>query len=131
LLGCPHLRNFGAFRPLHAGNRLAADAGVRHIAFDTLACAKHLEQAGVDRTQAEAMNQYLRPDLATKADIATVQQDIAALRQEMKAEIAGFENRFLTAISSLESRINQREMRLVGVMAVMLGILFALLKFTP
>jgi hypothetical protein len=49
----------------------------------------------------------------------------------MKAEIAGLENRFLTAISSLESRINQREMRLVGVMAVMLGVLFALLKFTP
>jgi hypothetical protein len=84
------------------------------MALDTLAYAKHLEDAGVDRRQAEAhaeaINRYLLPDLATKADLAAMEQRI----------VAAFEN-----------RLHQVEIRILGVVAAMLGLLFALLKFTP
>jgi hypothetical protein len=105
------------------------------MAFDTLAYAKHLEQAGVERRQAEAhaeaMNQYLRPDLATKADIAALEQRIdqrltvmeQSLRAEIKSEIAALEQR-------LQRLIHQTQLQTLGIMAAMLGILFALLKFT-
>jgi hypothetical protein len=127
------------------------------MAFDTLAYAKHLEQAGVERRQAEAhaeaMNQYLRPELATKADIAALEQstkaDSTALGQSTKAAIAALEQRIdqrLTVleqslraeikseIAALEQRlqrlIHQTQLQTLGIMAAMLGILFALLRFT-
>jgi hypothetical protein len=108
------------------------------MAFDTLAYAKHLEQAGVDRKQAEAhaeaMNEYLRPDLATKADTAALQADIAALERSTKAELAALEQRidqrFTTLEQRLERLIHQTQLQTLGIMAAMLGILFALLRFT-
>jgi hypothetical protein len=46
------------------------------MAFDVLAYMKRLEAGGVARDQAEvhaeAINDYLRPDLATKEDIAFI-----------------------------------------------------------
>jgi hypothetical protein len=108
------------------------------MAFDTLAYAKHLEQAGVDRRQAEAMNQYLRPDLATKIHIDALEQsmkaEIAALEQSTKAEIAALEqrieHRFVVLEQRLERLIHQTQLQTLGIMAAMLGILFALLRFT-
>jgi hypothetical protein len=49
------------------------------------------------------------------------------------------EQRLLVAIQQLEARLEARletrmhqgELRMIGVMAAMLGLLFALLKFTP
>ncbi|MGD9615871.1 MAG: hypothetical protein AB7H90_10995 [Alphaproteobacteria bacterium] len=99
------------------------------MVFDTLAYAKHLKASGFTRQQAEAQaeapNRFVLPDLATKADL--------------RAEIAGLEQRLLTAMQQMEARldarietrIHQTELRMIGVMAAMLGLLFALLKFTP
>ena len=90
------------------------------MAFDTLGYAKHLEQAGVERRQAEAhaeaMNQYLRPELATKADLAALEQRIA--------------QRFTTQVQRFERLIPQTQWQTLGIMAALLGILFALLRFT-
>lgn len=95
------------------------------MVFDTLAYAKHLEAGGFTReqaeAQAEALNRFVLPDLATQADL--------------KAEIAGLEQRLLAAMQQmearLEARLHQTELRMIGVIAAMLGLLFALLKFTP
>ena len=46
------------------------------MAFNTRAYAKRLKKAGIKRKQArahaEAMNRYLRPDLATKSDLTAL-----------------------------------------------------------
>ena len=80
------------------------------MALDTLAYTKHLEQAGIDRrhaeAHAEAISRYVVPDFATKPDPAALEH-------------------------RLEARIHQAELRILGVVAAMLGLLFVLLKFTP
>ncbi len=61
------------------------------VAFDTLAAARDLETAGMDRGQAEAVASVIRAgqsDLATKADLAVVQADIATLRWIIGVDIA-------------------------------------------
>ena len=61
--------------------------------FDTLHAAKALTAAGFEARQAEAITDTIREafteSVATKADIAAVKADIADLRAEMKADIAG------------------------------------------
>ena len=52
-------------------------------AFDTLAAAQDLEAAGIERKHAEAIAKTVRDgqgDLATKADIAALKSDVAALK---------------------------------------------------
>jgi len=52
-------------------------------AFDTLAAARDLEAAEFSREQAEAIARTIRSgqgDLATKADVAAVRSDVAALK---------------------------------------------------
>jgi hypothetical protein len=103
----------------------AALAGSPAVTLDTLAYTKHLEQAGVERHQAEAhaeaLNRYLLPDLVTKADLL-------GLEQRMEHRMQAMEQRLLAAF---ENRLHQVEIRMLGVVAAMLGLLFALLKFTP
>jgi uncharacterized protein involved in exopolysaccharide biosynthesis len=59
------------------------------VLFDTLKLSRRLEQAGFTRDQAigaaEALSDAITGDLATKADIAEVRGEIAALRAEMGA----------------------------------------------
>ena len=95
------------------------------MVFDTLAYMKRLEAGGIARDQAEAhaeaINDYLRPDLATK-------DDIAVLRSELKTDIAALRS----DIATFRQDMAQREARLIGIVAAMLGVLFgaiALLKF--
>ena len=61
------------------------------MTFDTLSYARRLRQAGVPEQQAEAMADATRElvvqDVATKADIASVKADLAALEQRLKADI--------------------------------------------
>jgi hypothetical protein len=112
------------------------------MAFDTLAYMKRLEAGGIDRAQAEAhaeaINDYLRPDLATKDDIAALrgemellrgemQSEMRLLRAEVHADMAGLEQRMVGAISTLRQDIATREARLIGVIAAMLGVLFGLI----
>jgi hypothetical protein len=101
------------------------------MAFDTLAYMKRLEAGGIDRAQAEAhaeaVNDYLRPDLATKDDIATLRGEMDVFRAEAHAGMAGLEQRLVGAISTLRQDIATREARLIGVIAAMLGVLFGLI----
>lgn len=113
------------------------------MALDALAYAKHLEGAGVERRQAEAhaeaMNRYLLPDLATKADLLGLEERMdhrmQAMEQRMDQRMQAMEQRMQAMeqrlIAMFENRLHQVEIRMLGVVAAMLGLLFALLKFTP
>ncbi|MBV8888800.1 MAG: hypothetical protein JO305_03945 [Alphaproteobacteria bacterium] len=79
------------------------------MAIDTLAYTKALEAAGVERraaeAQAEALIKHVLPDLVTKTDLDQ-------------------------AIERLEHRLTVRVFGMVlGIVGVMDGILFALLRF--
>ena len=59
--------------------------------FDTLSAAKRLREAGFNEDQAEAIAEGMREaatadrsDLATKADLAVLKADLAAVRIEMR-----------------------------------------------
>jgi hypothetical protein len=77
------------------------------MTIDTLAYTKHLEQAGVERRQAEAfaeaLHRFVVPDLATKADLTT-----------LKHELIGV--------------IHTTELRSLGVVAAMLSLAVAIIK---
>ncbi|MDE0241110.1 MAG: hypothetical protein OXI95_04965 [bacterium] len=64
------------------------------VAFDTLAAARDLEKAGMDRAQAEAVANVVRAgqgELATKADVD-------ALREATRADLDALENRMMAAL---------------------------------
>lgn len=75
------------------------------MAIDTLAYTKHLEGAGVQRAEAEAhaeaLTQHVLPDLATKTDLEQLKHDLTV-------RIFGL---------------------VLGIVGVMNGMLFALLRF--
>jgi hypothetical protein len=79
------------------------------MALDTLAYAKHLEQAGIVRahaeTLAEAPNAHVLPDLATKPDLENLRRDLVAV-------------------------MHQIQLQSIGISAVLLGVLFAFIKLT-
>jgi hypothetical protein len=87
-------------------------AGVRAVTIDTLAYAKHLEQAGVERRQAEALaealNRFVFPDLATN--------------QKLASEIAALEHRLMAALHTIE-------IRSLGIIAAMLGLAVTIIKW--
>ena len=79
------------------------------MALDTLAYAKHLEQAGIERAHAEAlaeaMNAHVVPDLATRLDLENLRRDLIAA-------------------------MHQIQLQSIGIFAVLLGVLFAFIKLT-
>src|SRR4051812_47136210 len=81
------------------------------MVFDTLAYMKRLEAGGIARDEAEAhaeaINDYLRPDLVTKDDLET---EIAALRSELKTDIAALRS----DLATFRQDMVQRETRLIG-----------------
>ncbi|MBG6243436.1 MAG: DUF1640 domain-containing protein, partial [Candidatus Symbiopectobacterium sp. Dall1.0] len=61
-------------------------------AFDTLQASEELETAGISREQARAISLVVRKshevaDVATKADIAEVNRNVADVRKDLSAEI--------------------------------------------
>jgi hypothetical protein len=94
------------------------------MALNTLAYAKHLEEAGVERRQteahAEAANHYIVADLATRAD---VERGFASQNQELANAVTNLRSKF--AIS-----LHQAELRILGVTFAMLSLLFVLIKLT-
>ena len=79
-------------------------------AFDTLGATRHLKAAGVAQPHAEAVVDVVRDSregLATKADIALLNESMEALRREMK-----------TGMDALSSRIDT--------LTWMIGLLFVM-----
>lgn len=78
------------------------------MTIDTLAFAKHLEAAGVQReaaeAHAEALIHYVLPDIATKPDL---EHGLERLKHDLTARIFGL---------------------VLGIVGLMNGILFALLR---
>jgi hypothetical protein len=85
---------------------------------DTLAYAKHLEENGFDRRQAEALaeatNRYTVPDLATKQDLT---QEMRAVRQDL----TNLETRLLAAIHTAQFQS-------IGIIAALIGLALAVGK---
>ena len=98
------------------------------MTIDTLAYAKTLEAAGVDRraaeAQAEAFTQHVLPDLLTKVDLATTK---AELERSIEQAVHRVE-------AALARGIYEQTWRLVGLVFAIVGlldaILFALLRFS-
>ena len=117
------------------------------MAFDTLSYARRLKQAGMPEAQAEAVAEATRDaitaDVATKADIErleattkvefadvrheieNVRHEMAALRTELKNDIAALDARMNAAMDSLGLRLT---IRLGGLIAVGVAVLAAVIK---
>lgn len=95
------------------------------MSIDTLAYAKTLEGAGLDRRA-----QHILPDLVTKADFATVETDIeqAIGRLNIRSDqaVERLENKLNLEAERAEHRI---ALRLVGIVGAFAAAPFALLRF--
>ncbi len=104
--------------------------------FDALAAAGTLREAGFEDRQAEAVAGVVRHAtrlrgrrfadrgaLATKADIAALRADHAALRADTRADITALRADLDTGLAALESRLTVRMVAMGGVLvAVMAGL---------
>lgn len=79
------------------------------IVFDTHRFVKHLTQVGFTLGQAEALAEeqvnLINSNLATKADIAAVEADIAAVEAALKADIAAVEAALKADIAAVEAAL--------------------------
>ena len=73
--------------------------------FDTLTTARELEAAGIERRQAEAIAEGMRravgadrDELATKADLADVRADLAALEARLTWRLVGIAAAIVAAV---------------------------------
>jgi hypothetical protein len=98
-------------------------------AFDTLAYAKKLKEAGFTEQQAEVQAEALRAvvdaNLATKEDIAMVQRDIKKLEAELRRDMKELETTLRRDMKEIESRIT---LRLGGLIVVGVGVLAVLIE---
>ncbi len=89
--------------------------------FDTLKAARHLEDAGIETKQAEAivttMAKAFDDSVATKADLADVKADLAAVKAELKQDNADLKAELATAVN-----------RMLLAQLAIAGLLFAALK---
>ena len=67
-------------------------------AFDTLTTARELEAAGVERRQAEAHAEALRRAVSADRDEFATKADLAGVRDELRADLAGLEARMYRAL---------------------------------
>ena len=66
--------------------------------FDTLTTARELEAAGVERRQAEAHAEALRRAVSADRDEFATKADLAGVRDEIRAALAGLEARMYRAL---------------------------------
>ena len=121
--------------------------------FDTLAAARAMEAAGVERRQAEGIAMTMRDAVtlgaATKADIGDVKaelkediadvrrevadvktelkEDIAGLRTELKEDIAGLRTELKADMANLEIRLMKVILAVAGGQAALIVALLKLL----
>lgn len=75
----PRESGAGGSASAHTCRKNTADTAT---GFDTPVVIRKLEAAGVDRGQAEAHTEALRDGLATKADIARLEEEMASMATE-------------------------------------------------
>ncbi|BAE74432.1 hypothetical protein SGGMMB4_02603 [Sodalis glossinidius str. 'morsitans'] len=90
------------------------------VAFDTLQALEELETAGISREQARAISLVVRKshevaDVATKADIAEVNRNVADVRKDLSAEIADVRKDIAHRFEKTEAQISdvRKDMQLV------------------
>ena len=108
------------------------------MAIDTLKVAKRLREAGFTEPQAEAVIAAVQEgteaaDLATKADLAELKVEIAALRTELRSDIREAELRLEAKIEAIKADILNRIFGLIlGTLVVnivaVVGAMFAAAK---
>ncbi|MGL9724500.1 DUF1640 domain-containing protein [Sodalis sp. (in: enterobacteria)] len=81
------------------------------VAFDTLQASEELETAGISREQARAISLVVRKshevaDVATKADIAEVNRNVADVRKDLSAEIADVRKDMAHRFEKTEAQIS-------------------------
>lgn len=107
------------------------------FSLDTHTMVKDLIAAGFTEKQAEAhvstLSGFIRYNLATKADVAKIERDIAELRKETKTDIETLRKETKTEIANVRKDIElmKRDLtiRMGGIMAVGVGIIVALSAF--
>src|SRR5438067_2745089 len=110
------------------------------VPFDTLKLARRLEAAGFPTQQAGDMAEGIAEalsELATKADLAALRNeiaaDIAALRADAKADIAGLRNEIRADIAALHADMEmlRRDMtiRLGGMIVIAVGVLLTAMRY--
>lgn len=100
-------------------------------AFDTLAYAKKLKEAGFTEQQAEVQAEALRAvvdaNLATKQDVALLQREIKESESGLRRDMKELETTLRRDMKEIESRITWRLGGLivagVGVLAVLMELL--------
>lgn len=110
------------------------------LAFDTHRFVKHLTENGFTEKQAEALAieqiKLLDGNLATKADIALIQRNIEALRQETGTSIEALRQETRANVEALrqETRANIEALKsdllkwLFGALIAQSGLIVALVK---
>ena len=124
------------------------------VTFDKLAYVDRLTAAGVDEGQARALavglDQALREEVATKADIGAVRTDLAAVRHELKADVDALRQEVTADIAALRQELKadivaaRNELRAdnqvtkhdmlrwtVGMAFAQVGLTVALIRFLP
>jgi hypothetical protein len=107
------------------------------MTIDTLEYVKKLEAAGVDRRAAEAHAEALRAsiedELATKSDIVRLEASTKSDILRLEAKISEFKTELESKIATLESKFSdfRAEMMkyLIAQTFVIIGVVFALLRF--
>ena len=104
-------------------------------AFDTLAAARDMENAGLPREAAEAVAGAIRAgqgELATKADLDALQSatraDLDALQSATRADLDVLRNATRAELAAVEARMTWR---IVLALAAQAGLIVALLKWLP
>ena len=104
------------------------------LAFDTLAYARRLKEAGVDDAQAEAHAEAVRDavteGVATKADLET---SIAGLRTDLKADVARLEGKIENCATKADvyRLLWIQTGTIAGVIVAASGVVVALIKLLP
>ncbi|MGX8941978.1 hypothetical protein ACWWJF_18525 [Symbiopectobacterium sp. Eva_TO] len=90
------------------------------VAFDTLQASEELQTAGLTSQQAKAISLVVRKshevaDVATKADIAEVNRNVADVRKDLSAEIADVRKDMAHRFEKSEAQISdvRKDMQLV------------------
>ena len=106
---------------------------------DRLSLANALAEAKIERSAAERIAteivEAIHNSVATKDDIAAIRSDMRSLEQRLDGRIDGLRGEMNLKFTELEHRLATMEYRLVirlgGILVVLLGLLFAALRYLP